>query len=143
MHKDSANKRRHDRTAPEQKVRPIAALRQQNRSRQCDQEVRQPVTAVTERRGRSPSPLGMDLGGEDLHADGPGDGINHCEEVNEYDDHPARGAGGAVHGLSGVEAANHEHGDCEPDAAVDDAASAAPFVGVDQAWDCHRKDYQG
>ena len=85
----------------------------------------------------------MDLSGEDLDADGPSHGINDREQVNEYDDHPARRAGCAVHGLPGVETPNHEHGDCEPDAAVDDAAAAAPFVGVDQAWDRYREDYQG
>lgn len=93
--------------------------------------------------GRGAGALGLDLRGVDFDADGPGEGEDDGEEVDGDDDEPAAGAGGRVDGVGGVEGADEEHGGAEADAAGDDAVSAAPAVGPEEAWDGHGEDDEG
>lgn len=119
-HEEGTHQRRQQRTPPEEKVRAETTLRQQDRRRQRDKEISNPVTAMRETSRRGAGALGLDLRGVDLDADGPGEGEDDGEEVDGDDDEPASRAG-PVDCVGGVEGADEEHGCAEADAAGDDA----------------------
>lgn len=97
---------------------------------------------MRETRGRGAGALGLDFGGVDSDADGPGGAKDDCEEVDADNDHPAARPGVPVHGVARIQRAHEEHGGGEADAAVDGALTAAPLVGEDGGGyrDCEHDD---
>lgn len=139
-HEDEAHRGREERTPAEQEVGPEAALRQQYRGRECDEEVCHPVAPVREVGGRRARPLRLALRHVDLDADGPGEGEYRDEDVDGNDDDPAACSRAVVDRVARVEAADQEHGDANAESAVNGAGSTAPFVGIEKGGDGYAED---
>lgn len=92
---------------------------------------------------RSPCSLRLDLCCINFDADSPRDAVYHGEDIDGDDDDPAASAEGAMYGVTGVEPADQEHCDTDPDSAVYGTVPAAPFVGQEEGWDSHTKNDDG
>lgn len=84
----------------------------------------------------------MDLWHVDFDANGPSHGVYHRKDIDGDDDHPAPSSERPVDGFAGVEPADEEHDDSKADTAIDDAATTAPFIRVDEAGNGDAEDHE-
>lgn len=89
VHKYRAHYGSQNRAGTEQKVCPKATLGQQDRCRQSDQEVEEPIARVRQGGRRRTRSLRLDLSAVDLDGDCPGQAVDDGEYVDADDDDPA------------------------------------------------------
>lgn len=67
--------------------------------------------------------------------DRPGDAVDDDVYVDGHNDDPPTSTGGIMNGITGVEAANHEHEKSHGKPAEYEAGAAAPAISPDGSWD--------